>query len=361
MFRIISKLNFQRCLAIQRMAQFCSVKNEHPDVAEQLQRVSNYYRESDRHNMFKRNSGFVYKFDNETRNLVQCPIDDQNIELDDINDKLIHAFSNMLTKSQENNIQLSDKGFDQFIDDFCDRMEQFTLNEVIRAMQIFANYPLNVSVVRQRNGVELFYAFDQACSTRSRYLLASQLLFISSIWLSIPCSKQTHFSTMVPRILNRYMKGMNASELAQAFLYINCWQKPIEDIRAFENVFENVLDDMTIEEFATVLWTFIRLDTKIEKQELRKKYFDFLAKKDLNQLADTELLKVLTITSRIITLNIAKSEQWTKIVQNLRKSLSCASLKKCILISNVGISVRAFDDDINWHLFNRCLNNRHEL
>lgn len=305
MLRIISKLNVRVCLVNQRLAQFCTVNNVHSyelDEEKPWNRLFNYFRECGRHKMFQRTSQFIYQFDDETRNLTHFPSVKRNIEWNEQtnsynNDKLICAFEDMLNYSQENNIPLVDTQFDQFIDDFCKRMEQFTLNEVIRALQIFAKYPWNGSNIRQRNGIELYYAFDQACSIRSSDLLTQQLLFLSSIWLSIPHSKQTQFANLVQRILQRYMRTMSGPELAQSFLYINCWRKYIEDIRAFENIFENVLDDMTIEEVTTILWTFVRKDTKLEKQELRNKFIDYLSKQNLNQLNDSELSKILTVSN----------------------------------------------------------------
>lgn len=322
MLRIVSKLNVKRLLREQPLVQFCTVKvsdnSEHSNELEQWQSLDSYYKGSGRHLMFRNDSEFVYQFDKETRNLTpwECSDAKQKMEWDEVtrdynNDQLIRAFECLLNYSLGCDIPLTDTRFDQFIDDFCKRMQSFTLNELIRALQIFAKYPLPFKL-NDRNYIELFYAFDQACTIQSVDLLPSQLLFISSIWLAIPSAKRSYFSKLIPRLFNRYMRNMNAPELAQATFFINYMDKPIEDIRAFENIFERVLNDLTIEEFTTILWTFIRCETKIEKRELLFKYFDYLEKHDPSQLNDSQLSKLLVVSFEILLFFFVQTNRFHK-------------------------------------------------
>lgn len=58
---------------------------------------------------------------------------------------------------------------------------------------------------------------------------------------------------------------------------------------------------------------------------------------------------------------MSKTTQWLNTVKNLRASLQNRSLKMCILVANVGTSIRLFDDETVWHVFERCLNYPEEL
>lgn len=58
---------------------------------------------------------------------------------------------------------------------------------------------------------------------------------------------------------------------------------------------------------------------------------------------------------------MSKTTQWLNIVKSLRASLHNRSLKMCILVANVGTSIRLFDNEIVWHVFERCLNHPEEL
>lgn len=261
-----------------------------------------YYTDSDRYKTFQRNTKLVYQFDGETKNLTTWPIENVKGEIEwnqstanYSNVELISALECLLNHCIANNILLSEPQFDQFIDGFTGRLEGFSINEIIHALQIFTRFITDGNELRQRNYIELFQALDQACTIRSVDLLPKQLLFISSIWLVLPSSKRTFFTQLVCRLFEQYMKNMTPSQVGQALFYINHMKRPIEDIRKFENIFEKVIDDMTLEEFVTVLTTFTRLDTRIEKQELIDKYFEYLGKQDLNRLSDPDLSIVLAV------------------------------------------------------------------
>lgn len=58
---------------------------------------------------------------------------------------------------------------------------------------------------------------------------------------------------------------------------------------------------------------------------------------------------------------MVRSEQWSKIMANLKDSLDEKSLKRCISIASVGTTIRAFDDEVNWLLFDQCIKKPHEL
>lgn len=262
------------------------------------------YQQSDRYKTFKRDSRLVHQFDNETRGLTtwNSTIAQQGVDWNQptdnlTNEELLCAFESLINHCCANKISLSVTDFDEFIDNFITRLPHFSLNETINALQVFTRIDLNKNLIKERNYIELFQAFDQACTIQLTDLLPDQLLFISSIWLEIPSSKRTYTAQLLSRLFNRYMKTMSAPEIGQSLLYINCMSQQIEDIRQFENIFEDVIDQMTLTEFSTVMWTFNRLDTKFEKQELRAKYFDYLEKQDLSKLHQVQLAKILIVTT----------------------------------------------------------------
>lgn len=312
MLRHLSRLHVQTQLFIVNKRSLAKVfsgqkkllpkRTGYKEVENQQNGLTSYFLESGRHEMFRKHSSHLYQFDDETRNITtwNCSKPEQDYAWDQStanydNDELIYAFENVLNHCTGNDLLLSDSKFNSFIDDFCERVQNFSLNELLRVLQIFARLPMDRLRVRQRNYIELFQALDQACTIKSQDLLPEQLLFISSIWLKIPMAKRAYFSQLVGRLFNRYMKNMTAPQMAQALFYINCMSQEIIDIRAFENIFEEKMDYLTIEEFSTVLWTFIRLETKLEKQELRNKFFDYLEKQDLSRLSDSMLAKVLVV------------------------------------------------------------------
>lgn len=55
------------------------------------------------------------------------------------------------------------------------------------------------------------------------------------------------------------------------------------------------------------------------------------------------------------------STKWKNIAKNLHSTLHHRSLKTCILMANVGLSIRLFDSDIITNVFDRCLNHPDEF
>lgn len=284
-----------RCPIIQKYSTFYEAEHVKPSVLL-------LFKNCDRYNVFQKSTNSLYEFDNETRNIVtwQSPKFQQTCTWDQptdshSDDELIFAFDNLLKFSIANHIPLSDSRFNEFVDDFTQRLQDFSLNQTIRALQNFVRHPMERDLIQHPNCIELLQAFDQACTIKSQDLLPEQLLFISSIWINIPFAKKTYTVKLLCRLFNRYMKTFNAPQMTQALYFINFMREEIEDIRALENVLEKNISDLSIEEFSSILWTFVRFGTKIEKQELKLKFFAYLEAQDLSRLSDRSLATVLTV------------------------------------------------------------------
>lgn len=305
MFRLVSRLIQQR----HPIRNWCSHGSSLADKrATSFQNVLSFV-QSDRYTVFNRDSPEWYQIDEETKKLitfdppkVKETVSWDREQLNSSNDHLIYRFESLLNHCSANGISLSETEFNEFVDDFIERLPAFNLNQLILALQIFAKSSIEPKIVRQPNYIELFHAFDQACTIKSVDLLPKHLLFISSIWLKIPNAKLTFFTRLMNRLFNRYMKNMTAPEVVQAVHYLNSMSQRFEDIRAFENVFENIIDDLTLEEFSSILQTFVRLNTKLEKQEMRDKFFDYLSKQDLNPLSDGSLVRILIVSLTLLAL-----------------------------------------------------------
>lgn len=265
---------------------------------------SQLFSNPDRYRIFQKDTSKVYEFDDETHTVTlwQSPSSDQQTIAWDqpvdgcSNDELILAFQNLLNYSTERDVPLSDPRFNEFIDNFTQRLDEFSLNQTIRALQLFLRHPIDRDSIRQPNYIELLQAFDQTCTIKSQDLLPEQLLFVSSMWINVPYAKKTYIAQLIGRLFNRYMKTFNAPQMTQALFFVNALSQDIGDIRALENVLERNIDDLTIEELSSVLWTFGRLETKIEKQELKQKFFAYLEQQDFSRLNDRHLATVLIVS-----------------------------------------------------------------
>lgn len=67
------------------------------------------------------------------------------------------------------------------------------------------------------------------------------------------------------------------------------------------------------------------------------------------------------MTSQTIETSMAKWAKWLEISNNFRATFKNRSLKICILMVNVGVPIRMFDDDLNWQVIKRCLDQPNEF
>lgn len=272
---------------------------------------SDYFMNSDRYKTFRKNSVLLHQFDDETQNITvwtkassKNDILWNNLSEDYSNDDLIEAFGNMIEFSVVSGINLSDPMYDCFVDEFINKLNQFKLNEVVRAFQMFARAPLEKDMIRQRNYIDLYMAFDQTSTINSIDLRPNQIIFLSSIWRHIPLARKSYFSHLSERLLNRYLQKLSAPQICESVFYLSCLNKQVENIRAFENIFENTMNDMNLEELSVVLWTFRRIGTKVQKSELRSKLYTFLENQNFDRLEESFLLRIVDVMYFIINIKL---------------------------------------------------------
>lgn len=262
-----------------------------------------YFIENEQYKIFRKTSEVLYEFSSEPRSVVQWEhikpkriIQWNHLPADCSNEDVIVAFDDFLNYSIEINRPLSDEMFDDFVDIVACRLQTLSSNQLIKLLQIFAlKGSLTNEKIRQRNYIELFMAFDNACTVKANDMIPEELLFMSSVWLTIPYAKKSFYTVLVCRLFNRYARNMNAKQLSQAIFYINCMNRPIDDIRAFENIITNVVMEVSPQELSMLLWTFYRLETKVEKPQLKAKIFEYIENNNLSDLNDEFLTRILMV------------------------------------------------------------------
>lgn len=283
--------------------------------------------ESKQFGMFRADTGNLYKFDDETRRLVEWTKNDLNTGTDWqaspaalIDTKhLLTAFDQMVKYSIDQQISLTHTCFDQFIDQFIARMPQFGINDLICSLQIFARTKLTRELIAQRNFIELHRAFDRHSTIELPKLQMNQVLFLCSVWLEIPFHGKTWFAVCASRWINRRFKTMNTSELALAAYNLTRLARPIDEVRELEQFFNKNLSSMTPEEIAMVTWAFERNATKLENLELRSRFFQRLAQCDSSGLSEVVLGRILPVCKfhfKLIIMKLVKNDTKIGLLSN---------------------------------------------
>lgn len=292
----------------------------------------------------------------------------------------------------ETNTSLESEQFDAFVDELASRLPKFTSNEAVCALQIFGRIPMVHRPTEKRNFAELMIGLDQACTINAADWTIDQVLYVGSIWCTIPMAKKTYYSRYLGRHFNKYAKLMTTKQLAEAMCYTNTLKRPIDDIRKFENVFDANIEAMTPIELVIVCRLFYRVEKRLEKPELRKKLFAYVLERDLDEVNDFSLTNILYVSfksprvrDRLVletAVRIARAgtqensndslrsypfqvvrqtvrdhevKELVAIQRKLQKSMHKRSIHSCVEIADLGSGVQVSSNEITEYTLNRCI------
>lgn len=267
-----------------------------------------YFSGNPRYKLFCKHNAIMQRIDRETQQII--PWIYVNTKADNAwehvpaycdNACRIDAFEKMLAYSESSGVLLSDTRFDAFIDLFTIKIESFTVDELLRSLQLFAKHPIGWQSCRQRNFLELFLAFDQQSTILASHLTTDSLLFLCSIWMRIPNANESFTATHACRIFNRSIKTMTARQLVPVLYYITCLRRVIDDFGELELVLEQTIEEMSVEELAIVAWTFERSDSlKFDNSHLRTTFFNHLEQQNVDHLDDVLMRSIFLVGERRI-------------------------------------------------------------
>lgn len=301
MFKIIKfsvTRNFVRNSCKNFYSQVCKFATENTEYDIRLSREHSELRiiqSSPKYQTFKSKENRIYQFDEETKSIANSDVlkGIQSLHWNDVsqestNAEILMGFYNLQKYCAATNTELSSEMFDLFVDLLVSRANNFSINELMCALQTFSKFPMDKYSAQKRNYAEIIVALDEESSKKSVPLTLEQVLFLCSIWAEIPKAKKTYFARFAARQFNKYTKAMTAQQLTQALFYLNLLRRPLDDVRDFENVFEDNLDELELKEIAIICTTFMRLDKHFAKPEFRVKFLKTLCNRDLNEFIELE-------------------------------------------------------------------------
>lgn len=208
----------------------------------------------------------------------------------------IAAFEVAMRYSASDDVPLSDERFDRVVDQFISHLPQLTANELLTTLQAFAQLPMNRTLAKQRNYIELCMAFDQHSTALCTQYTVDQLLLLCSIWFHVPAVDKTFLAKCACRQFNRRFHSMTRPQFVQSLYYVNCLGQRVDDMQTIERVFAKYVDELSMEEMAIVAWTFDLQEHQPNQRELKFKCFDRLDQPELGQLDGVFLSKLMPVS-----------------------------------------------------------------
>lgn len=361
-----------------------STCSENSNITATYNPLDKYLATNKHYLVFRKGSQFLHQFDAEAVYTKQWPYSQpRNWEkaLDfDSNDELLDTFQSAINFSISSGVPLSHERYDQFIDAFISKLANFNTNELLAALQIFNKLPLSKTLMKERNYIELYTAFDQHSTIQCRQLTTDQAMFLLSIWFQFPFADKSWFAMCALNIFNNRVRSLTVPQLLQYIYYTNCLFAHIPSMDTVEKHLAQNIDNLSIEEMSIVAWTFMEQEASLLQWELPAKCLNIFIKNDLSQLDGVFLNKVLPVSDLHLAFNflfvywqlfyfyvyfqfIAKLAHRSRVAQlssistSFRDTIATRSLSECIQIANIGSKILLFDIEIVDHLLIRCRRN----
>lgn len=219
--------------------------------------------------------------------------------------EVFEAFSMLAEYCSENNIQISNRMFDNFIDCLTDCFKLASDKELETVFVSLAKWPESESI-RTRNFIEVWAALDDECLNRLQmWTFDQQLCFISLFFLL----NVIKFSDFTHKCLQKFAskaKQLTPGQLVQTFFYIGVQRKQPFDMHNLELHLESHFSKFSIDDLAIMSMGFFKSKTPIRSMVLVEKIADKVMEcsKDIHEVSLAALLKVIRYSMKIPRANI---------------------------------------------------------
>lgn len=214
--------------------------------------------------------------------------------------ELFQTFSILGDYCSEHKICVSNKIFDNFIDNLTDNIKQASNEELKNLFYILNKWPEPESA-RTRNYIEVWVALDDECLNRMKYMSFDEMLSFTALFYMLNVIRKSEFCNKVIQKLASKAKQLTPGQLVQAFFYIGICRRSPFDMHNLEVILEEKLSQFTIEEISIISMGFFKSKTPIRSLDLVNKIIDLVIQhsKSINEVSLAALLKIIRYSIKI--------------------------------------------------------------
>lgn len=244
------------------------------------------------------------------------------------------AFALLAEYCTENNIQISDKMFDNFIDCLTDYIRLASDKELESIFFSLDNWPEPESI-RTRNYIEVWAALDDECLNRLLSWTFDQQLYFISLFFMLNTTRVSQFTYKCILKLASKAKQLTCGQLVQTFFYIGVQRKQPFDMHNLELHLENIFPELSIDDLAIISMGFFKSKTPIRSMMLVEKIANKILEhsEDSHEISLAALLKVIRYS-----LKIPKSDIIYKLLNTLQHEVPRLSVMCNVHLALVGTS-----------------------
>lgn len=219
--------------------------------------------------------------------------------------EIFEGFSMLAEYCAENNIQISNRMFDNFIDCLTNCIKSASDKELESVFFSLAKWPEPESI-RTRNFIEVWAALDDECLNRLQMWTFDQQFYFISLFFMLNATKFSDFTHKCILKFASKAKQLTPGQLVQTFFYIGVQRKQPFDMHNLELCLENNFSEFSIDDLAIISMGFFKSKTPIRSMVLVEKIAEKIMEcsNDVNEVSLAALLKIIRYSMKIPKTNI---------------------------------------------------------
>lgn len=247
---------------------------------------------------------------------------------------IFEGFSMLAEYCAENNLQISNRMFDNFIDCLTDCIKLALDKELESVFFSLVKWPEPESM-RTRNFIEVWAALDDECLNRLQMWTFDQHFYFISLFFMLNTTKASDFTNKCILKFASKAKQLTPGQVVQTFFYIGVQRKPPFDMHNLELYLESHFSEFSIDDLAIMSMGLFKSKTPIRSMVLVEKIADKIIEcsKDIHEVSLAALLKIIRYSMKIPKSNIIY-----KLLDTIQHEVSRLSVMCNVHLALVGTS-----------------------
>lgn len=216
--------------------------------------------------------------------------------------QLIEAFLMLGSYCSVNDLCISNKIFDSFIDTLTDNIKQTSDQELRLVFYYLLKWPETESV-RTRNFIEVWVALDDECLNRIKKWTTDEMLSFQALFYMLNATRASEFSWKCLQKLASKAKQLTPSQLVQSLFFVGVMRKAPCDMHNLELQLNTLFSEFTVDELAIMSMGFFKSKTPVRSMELMLKVISKITEhtKDIREVSLAALLKIVRYSVKVPT------------------------------------------------------------
>lgn len=190
-------------------------------------------------------------------------------------------------------IDISNDQFDNYTRELLNIIGRITDDQLMKVLHDLKNFPDAPSTC-SKNFQELWTTLDDECLNRSKLWKQPMLLKVCNLWMNLHLSKINKYSRKAILKVLRHVGSLPPKELVETMFYYNIVRPKVSMIET-EMRFEQVIDELNINEVGILCLSFFKTETKIRNKELCLRIYD-------KTISQVDVIEDITIANILKTL-----------------------------------------------------------